>query len=277
MVKQTLAYLSDVDNDQLVLVNVTLPITDDTIVAAVAAALQANPGQIAMATFSHITSTPGIILPVKRLAELCRAHGVLVFIDGAHAMGHIPLNVTDLGVDFYLSNGHKWLYSPKGSAFLWVRRPLQALVHPTVISEGYGQGFQQDFVYQGTRDYTPWLGMADAIAWRNSLGDAAIIEYMHTLAVQGGNVMAAAWGTEKLVDDSMIGAMVNVRLPTTNVTLAAELVTVLLNEYNTYLVAFPFLGSIYARVSAQIYLELSDFQWIASTVLTVLDALQQRR
>jgi isopenicillin-N epimerase len=39
-------------------------------------------------------------------------------------MGQIDLNITDLGVDFYVSNGHKWMYSPKGSAILWVRYKL---------------------------------------------------------------------------------------------------------------------------------------------------------
>lgn len=50
-----------------------------------------------------------------------------------------------------VGNGHKWLYSPKGSAFLYVRRALQSLVHPTVISFGYPTGFQPEFEWTGTR------------------------------------------------------------------------------------------------------------------------------
>ena len=46
-----------------------------------------------------------------------------VLVDGAHALGHIHVDLSELagaGVDFWLGNGHKWLYSPKGSCVLWV-------------------------------------------------------------------------------------------------------------------------------------------------------------
>jgi hypothetical protein len=76
-------------------------------------------------SFSHITSLPSIVLPVAELAAVCKAHGVLVLIDGAHALGQLPVNVTALGVDAWLGNGHKWLFSPKGSAVLWVSPQLQ--------------------------------------------------------------------------------------------------------------------------------------------------------
>lgn len=59
-----------------------------------------------------------------------------------------------IGADYYLSNGHKWLYSPKGSAFLWVTPALQSTIHPLVISFGYLQGYLAEFDYQGTTDYS---------------------------------------------------------------------------------------------------------------------------
>lgn len=82
-------------------------ITPAKIVAAVVKALDANPGQVGLASFSHITSVPGLIFPVKQLIDECHKRGVLVLIDGAHAPGQIKINVEELGADFYVGDLHK--------------------------------------------------------------------------------------------------------------------------------------------------------------------------
>lgn len=65
-------------------------------------------------------------------------HPVLqVMIDGSHAVGSLPLNIPSLGVDMYTANLHKWLCTPKGTAFLWVHPAQQHWVQPVVISHGY--------------------------------------------------------------------------------------------------------------------------------------------
>jgi selenocysteine lyase/cysteine desulfurase len=57
----------------------------------------------------------------------------MVFVDGAHALGSLPLNLNDLNASFYVANAHKWLANPKGCAFLWVRKDCQ--VRRRVISD----------------------------------------------------------------------------------------------------------------------------------------------
>jgi selenocysteine lyase/cysteine desulfurase len=103
MVKMVLQYL---EPSQTLMVNITLPGSNADILSTVGAALAAN--DVYAASFSHIVSVPAVILPVKELTALCHAHGTLVLIDGAHALGQIPVDVTDLGADFWLGNGHKW-------------------------------------------------------------------------------------------------------------------------------------------------------------------------
>ena len=72
-----------------------------------------------------------------------------MLIDGAHALGQISLDMKDYNADFYVGNGHKWLYSPKGSAVLYVKKDVQPLIEPTTISwEGssvYPSHFQKAF------------------------------------------------------------------------------------------------------------------------------------
>ena len=125
---------------------------------------------------------------------LCHAHGVLVLIDGAHALGQIPLALDDLGADFYVTNGHKWLNTHKGTALLWVRRDVQHLIEPTTISwEGPGAShFQSAFSFKGTMDASGAFTMGAALDFRDRLGgEAAIINYTHTCAVEGGTESVA--------------------------------------------------------------------------------------
>lgn len=59
-------------------------------------------------------------MPVRRLSDLAHAHGVPIMLDGAHAVGQIPVDVKATGCDFYAGCGHKWLLAPQGSGFLYV-------------------------------------------------------------------------------------------------------------------------------------------------------------
>lgn len=98
---------------------------DAELVRRVTEALAESYRPVSVCSFSHITSVPAVILPLAELAAACKAAGAAVVGDGAHVMGEIALDVPSLGVDVYVSNGHKWMYSPKGSAFLWVSKEFQ--------------------------------------------------------------------------------------------------------------------------------------------------------
>lgn len=89
---------------------------------------------------------------------------------------------------------------------------------------------------RGLADYSSFLAVPAALDFRAQYGDKAIMDYCHQQAVDGGSVLVAAWGTDKLVDDVMIAAMTNVRIPTNNATIAAGLGARLMSVYNTWCV-----------------------------------------
>ncbi|KAK6020310.1 hypothetical protein OSTOST_14039, partial [Ostertagia ostertagi] len=81
---------------------------------------------------SHITSSTALILPVKEICDIAKAKGLITIVDGAHVPGHIPLNLSELKPDIYTGACHKWMLTPKGCSFLYVKRELQHLFDPLV-------------------------------------------------------------------------------------------------------------------------------------------------
>jgi isopenicillin-N epimerase len=129
---------------------------------------------------SHITSPTALLFPIDSLVKEARKRGVFSVIDGAHTPGHIPLDLDALGADFYSGNCHKWLMSPKGSAFVYCRPEWQAMIDPLVISHGWtadnkepgvrgpfgNAPFVDEVEMQGTRDPSAWLAVPAALAFR---------------------------------------------------------------------------------------------------------------
>jgi len=122
---------------------------------------------------SHITSSTGLRLPVEEVSKIAREKGLMVFIDGAHAPGHIPLDLKKLDVDIYTGACHKWMMTPKGSSFLYVKKEYQKLFDPLVVSWGYKALFPSHSQFldyhqlQGTRDFSAFLTIPDAIQFMN--------------------------------------------------------------------------------------------------------------
>lgn len=138
---------------------------------------------------SHITSPTAIQLPVEAICKRARAAGILTCIDGSHVPGHLDLNLNELDADFYTANCHKWMCTPKGSAFLWVRSNLQPMVPPLVVSWGKedysGQGaFISEHEYSGTRDVSPFLTIPQAIAWMKDNSWSEVLDTARNLLTQ---------------------------------------------------------------------------------------------
>jgi isopenicillin-N epimerase len=133
---------------------------------------------------SHVSTVTGLMLPVREICAIARQRGVLTVVDGAHAPGMIPVDLNDLGCDFYAANGHKWLLGPIGSGFLYVRPGMQDRLEPLMASWGWkydrSVAHQRDtegstpyirsHEFQGTRDPAPWLAMSAAIDFHERLG-----------------------------------------------------------------------------------------------------------
>ncbi|HPC82426.1 MAG TPA: aminotransferase class V-fold PLP-dependent enzyme [Thermoanaerobaculaceae bacterium] len=177
---------------------------------------------------SHITSTTALVFPV---AEVCRRAGelgILSLVDGAHAPGHVPLDLEAVGADFYTGNCHKWMCAPKGAGFLHARAEHHARLDALVVSWGYcadadgHAGFaaftgstplERRLQWQGTRDISAFLAVPAAIDFLERHDWIAAAARGHALAVATRDRVVRLTGLPAICRDADCGQMVAAELP----------------------------------------------------------------
>ncbi|OUL33281.1 aminotransferase class V-fold PLP-dependent enzyme [Nostoc sp. 106C] len=135
-----------------------------------------------LVALSHILWNTGQVLPLDKIAEVCRNNQSLLVVDAAQSVGAMPLNLTELGVDFYAFTGHKWLCGPAGVGGLYVRPEAQASLKPTfvgwrsVVLDNRGKPVDWNKDGQryevGTSDYPLYIGLKEAISLHQQWGTA---------------------------------------------------------------------------------------------------------
>ena len=216
-----------------------------------------------------ITSPTATIMPVAEIARAAKNLGAGVLVDAAHAPGHIDFDVTASGADWVTGNAHKWLFAPKGAAFLWADPKAQDGLHPTVISHGYGKGFQAEFAWTGTRDPSAWLAVPAAIDFYRRIGDRVVRGHNHDLARRAAELLTDRLGTFAVSPPAMRGAMASIALPTSlpsDHDAARALHVRLWERQRIEVPIFAFADRLWVRISAQVYNELSEYERLAEAL-----------
>src|SRR5579872_4741237 len=105
----------------------------------------------------HVNNELGVIQPVREIAEIAREAGVLFHSDGVQAMGKIPVNIGDLGVDLYSISAHK-IYGPKGMGALYIRKGTE--LRPLLFG-----GPHERKMRAGTENVAGAVGFGRAAEW----------------------------------------------------------------------------------------------------------------
>ncbi len=217
----------------------------------------------------HVSSATALVLPVARIVEVARRKRVPVLVDGAHAPGMLPLDLDGLGADYYIGNCHKWLCSAKGCGFLWTRADRQADLHPTVISLFHPEGYPREFDWTGTKDYTAWLSLSEALAFHRELGPERVRTYNHDLVLEGGRLCADAWGLPLPTSPELVGSILALPCP---VPCSGDkegcdaLRAALWRDHRVEVMPVPAGGRPWLRVSAQVYNDLDEFRRLAQVL-----------
>jgi isopenicillin-N epimerase len=268
-VGNTLRHYGERCGARVVTVPVPIPFTDP---APLFAALRAAIGpRTRLACFDHISSAGAVVFPIREMAEICRARGVPVAVDGAHAPGQIALDVPALGVDWYVGNLHKWAFAARGTAVIWCAPERQAALHPVAISHYLGQGFAAEFDFSGTRDNSAWLAVPEALDYLDALDPEAVSAHNDALAREAGEMLRDAWDSVIAASAKFSAAMASVRLPGVEAAAkghgraAARRLARHLREAHGISAGIMVIdGGVWLRVSAQIYNEIGDYQPLAA-------------
>jgi selenocysteine lyase/cysteine desulfurase len=292
--ERTLEYLEESTGAVAVRIPLPFQATDVQITSALRETIRREQAagerrSVRVAIFDTITGMPGVRLPFEYLVEVCREEGVLSLVDGAHGVGHIPLDLGELGADFFVSNCHKWLYVPRGCAVLHVPARNQPSIRSALpTSYGYvprpgSSVFVDMFEFVGTMDVSSYLAIPAAIAWRRDVcgGEDAIMKYCWRIGRAGADLVAERLKTEVMKREGGEDcALWNVKIPICTVEAGAcaaikvaeedagkvtdFMTSKMVDEYNTYIALVPnYQGHWWARFSGQIYLELKDFEFAA--------------
>lgn len=203
---------------------------------------------------SHITSATALRFPVELIIKEAKARGILTFIDGAHAPGQIELNLTELGADIYTGACHKWMMTPKGSSFLYVKRDLQNQFDPLVISWGYrsdnpsSSQFLDYHQTQGTRDLSAFLCTPAALAFMEKYNWPLVAAECRSLVHANAPRFYKLFDTAPLspLHEDFILQLVSFKLRTTE---AEKVKAILFNDYRIEVPVMRQGNDVYLRYS----------------------------
>ncbi|MFT3746078.1 MAG: aminotransferase class V-fold PLP-dependent enzyme [Pyrinomonadaceae bacterium] len=131
---------------------------------------------------SHQINLTGQILPIKKICDMARSKGIETIVDGAHAFAQFDFKQADLGCDYYGTSLHKWIYAPKGTGMLYVKKDKIAKVWALMASEDKNRNDIRKFEEIGTHSAAMRLAIGEAILFHNAIGGKRKEERLRFLA-----------------------------------------------------------------------------------------------
>jgi selenocysteine lyase/cysteine desulfurase len=154
----------------LVLKLVQIPIPPKNLNEIVAAFEKGITPKTKLILISHQINLTGQITPVKAVCDMARAKGIETIVDGAHSYAQFEFTQKDLGCDYFGTSLHKWLYAPKGTGMLYVKRDKIAKLWPLMAAESTQANDIRKFEEVGTHSAAPRLAIGEAMLFHNGIG-----------------------------------------------------------------------------------------------------------
>jgi isopenicillin-N epimerase len=244
-----------------------VPLPADGQAAVTEAVLSGLTPRTRLLVVDHVASCSGLVFPVAEIAAHCRKQGVPVLVDAAHAPGMLPVDLSQIGADFWVGNLHKWVCAPKASAVLYAAPQWRETLRPLVASHGVADGYRPAFDWTGTRDPTALLAVPAALSFFDQAGWQAVRQHNNDLARRGAELVAARLGTRTGSADGLAAAMRLVELPRPLTEAGARALELRLLERDRVVVPVTYLGGWrWLRLSAQLYNTVADYERLADAL-----------
>ncbi len=119
---------------------------------------------------SHQINLTGQITPIRKVCEMARSKGIETIVDGAHSFAQFDFKRDDLGCDYFGTSLHKWLYAPKGTGMLYVKRDKISKVWALMAAEDKNKNDIRKFEEIGTHSAAMRLAIGEAVLFHNAIG-----------------------------------------------------------------------------------------------------------
>jgi len=245
-----------------------------------------------MLVLDHVTSNTAIQMPIQSLAAIGKEEGMYVLVDGAHGLLSLDLDMRELhdsGVDFYVTNAHKWMSTVRGAAIMYcadlsLRESI--LRQPAIISHGIDDGYLSRFVWDGCRDYAAQLSIPTVVEFWKSKSPARVRKAMHELLLKSAKALVTTWHPGKSLDGqnvtiapmSVHSSMCLIRLPDSlsgkkgdeKTSADAKRIQDFLHDNHRIEVPIKAIGGVlYVRISCHVYNKIEEYEKLAQAIMTL--------
>jgi len=234
----------------------------------------------------YITSPTALLFPIEKIVSTLLERGIDCLVDGAHAPGHVPLNIEKLGAAYFAGNCHKWICSPKGSAFIHIRKDKQHLIHPMIVSHHYDKHekkereWSNNFFWPGTNDYTAYLCVKDAIEFMGSIFQAGwneLRQYNRQQCLNARQLVSEKTGIPLPAPEEMIVNLAafdlgETKFPASHFNYISPLWEKLYSDFKIELPVLPWNRDrprLFMRFSSQCYNSMEQYDYLAEALKTL--------
>jgi selenocysteine lyase/cysteine desulfurase len=193
------------------------PLSEDDIIRFYKRALDNNP-KTRLLLLTHLNNWTGLIIPVRKIADMAKARGVGVILDAAHSVGQVDFDIKSLGCDYVGVNLHKWVGAPIGCGVIYINKPRVRGIDPymgkNMKPDGTGGDNVRDRIDTGTANFAAHMTIPSAIEFHQQMGSAlkeARLRYLRNLWVSEARKMKGL--TVLTPDDpAMVAGLTSFRL-----------------------------------------------------------------
>lgn len=133
---------------------------------------------------THMTHREGQIMPVAKISAIGTNYGVDVLIDGAHAVGHFPIDIKSIGCQYYATSLHKWLSAPLGSGMIYVQQESIGALHPPTSYAPAQQNNMSKFSMIGTFAFEKWMTLNTVLDFQDNIGIEAKAQRLRAMSTR---------------------------------------------------------------------------------------------
>lgn len=259
-----------VRRDGITLTKIAFPVPPPSTADLVARFERAITPRTKVLHFCHITNLTGQIFPVADICRLARARGIQTIVDGAHAFGHFPFAIRDLGCDYYGTSLHKWLLAPIGTGFLYVRRERIADLWPLTPAAASKANDIRKFEEIGTHPAANHNAIAEARVFHQTIGGDRKIARLRYLRDRWMRRLADHPKAKILTsfDPAQSGAIGNLATPGLDV---ARVASHLYDKHRIIVTPIRHAEFEGLRITPNVYTTLDEVDTFASTMERMLD------